>query len=110
MSAKDVRDRFEAPSPGSWTVTPGEDMFLDWKAVAPSRATLAAARFEFHNGMLVAVRADLPAGDALASGPPLATSPASVLVREKREGGVGYRLIARDCPAHRDEVSRILAR
>ena len=62
MSPRDVRDRFEGSADGRWLTSVGkglgasDDTVLEWTAVGEmSRAT--QARFEFHLGMLVAVRA-----------------------------------------------------
>ena len=57
MAPRDVRDRFAPDCPGAWvasTDVAGDDIVLDWKGSDGAR--IADARFEFHLGMLVAVR------------------------------------------------------
>ena len=116
MAARDVRDRFDVGTGGEWKVTPGEEMLLDWSpsteagsAPAPN-GTIASARFEFHSGMLVAIRADLDRADPSAAGGELTVTGASVAAREPlaREH-VSYTLLARDCPTHKGEEQRLLS-
>src|SRR3954453_15062026 len=64
MSPRDVRDRFDGGGEGAWQTKVGggagasDDTVLEWSARGEkSRAT--RRRFEFHLGMLVAVRAHL---------------------------------------------------
>ncbi len=67
MSPRDIRDRFDEGGQGTWQTKVGggagasDDTVLEWTATSPqSRAT--QARFEFHLGMLVAIRAHLREG------------------------------------------------
>ena len=83
---------------------------------APSPILLTAGdldrdtRFEIHDGMLVAIRLDVPEDRPEARGDRLETTAASVLVRERAEPGrARVSLLARDCPTHAAEVARILA-
>jgi hypothetical protein len=60
MAPRDVRDRFHPPNgdPGAWQTAlgAGDDTVLEWTARDP-QSTIREARFEFHLGMLVAMRA-----------------------------------------------------
>ncbi len=108
MTMRDVRAAFVPPSPGSWTaVQDGAVPRLDWSATLAA-SPVASARFEFHNGMLVAVRAPLAESDVHAAGPPVTTTSATVITRDHVGGKVEYRWLSRECPAHKDEVAKIL--
>jgi hypothetical protein len=116
MAARDVRDRFDIGGGGEWKVTPGEEMLLDWSpaadggAAATTSATVASARFEFHSGMLVAIRANLDHADPSAGGGGLTVTGASVAAREPLpKERVSYTLLARDCPTHKAEEQRLLS-
>lgn len=108
MTPDQVRDRFEGGATASWrTEIAGLDLFL---IRAPGGSLDRDTRFEFHNGMLVAMRLDLPADAPEASGEPLAISPGSVTARTPEPADrVRLIVLARDCPTHADEVSRILS-
>jgi len=112
MTMRDVRSAFTPPSPGTWTAVQDATVpRLDWASSVPSPpAPVASARFEFHNGMLVAIRAPLAAEDVHAAGPPVQTTSATVVARDKDGARVSYRWISRECPAHKDEVAKLLAR
>jgi hypothetical protein len=114
MAARDVRDRFDVGTTGEWKVTPGEEMLLDWSPAADGGHAMdgpvASARFEFHSGMLVAIRADLDRGDPSAGGGELTVTGASVAAREPLpKDHVSYTLLARDCPTHKAEEQRLLS-
>lgn len=86
----------------------GEDVAL--VADAPISDDVApGARFEFHDGQLVAVRVDLRAGHDDASGDALHATPATVLSRAPEGDFVRVRLLARTCPTHREEAERLVA-
>lgn len=105
MALRDVRDRFEPPAPnGTWNTETHDGLTVLTWAASPTAAP--AARFEFHNGMLVAVRAELAATDPLTKSEPVSVSAAAVASRTAST----YTLIAKDCPVHRAEVESILAR
>ena len=110
MSARDVRDRFEPAAPGRWqTVNDAGEMTMTWAANGEP-ATVAGARFEFHAGMLVAVRARIDAHDSLGSGPDFDVSPGAVLQRAPAGPGmIAVTILARDCPTHAAEVTALLA-
>ncbi len=104
MTPGDVRARFTAPS-GAWRATSGSEMVLDY---SPDTGDAPKVRFEFHSGMLVAVRATLTANDAAAGGQRRELTPGSVLVREPAAAGrVSLVWLSRDCPTHKDEATRL---
>lgn len=108
MTPEQVRRRFAGGSSASWhTEIDGGDLRL----IRASAGELdREARFEFHNGMLVAIRLDLREDAPLAAGEPLVISAGSVLTRAREESGrVKLTVLSRDCPTHADEVSRILS-
>jgi hypothetical protein len=110
MSPRDVRERFQSGGEGSWqtTVGTGDDTTLEWRAKDAS-ARFATARFEFHLGMLVAVRARLREST---TGENIALTPKTVTVRRPAEGeaGTDITLLARDCPTHREEADALAAK
>ena len=112
MSPRDVRDRFDPGGSGAWQTKVGggpgatDDTVLEWTATADAtRAT--TARFEFHLGMLVAVRAHLRAG---AAGERIDLTPKTVTVRTPQGGGSDVTVLARDCPTHHDEAESLASR
>lgn len=106
MTPDDVRARF-SPGRGSFrSEVSGSDTALVWEAPGSE-----PARFEFHDGQLVAVRLVVAADSPDASGPAVATTAGSVLSRDARPGGeVAALLLSRNCPTHHDEAERIAAR
>lgn len=108
MTPDRVRDRFAGGETASWeTEIVGPDLTL---IRAPGGSLDRETRFEFHGGMLVAIRADLPADAPEASGAAVEISAASVVSRERTpDGRVRLRVLARDCPTHAEEVSRVLS-
>ena len=108
-SSSMARDRFRAPAPGAWTSTAGKDATLTWLAVS-SASPVASARFEFHDGMLVATRMELAPGAEAARGAPLELSRSAIVAREPAGDRTRVTLISRSCPEHADEVKQLLAR
>lgn len=103
MTPSDVRGRFDAPGPGVWHSEMRADPMLVWTAPGTT------ATFEFHGGILVAVRMLVRPTDPAAQGRPLDVSNASVLVRRvQTDGRVEVTLLARDCPTHAGEVRRLI--
>jgi hypothetical protein len=108
MSPRDVRDRFEpggsGKQAGAWQTTlggSGDDTVLEWTSHEPA-TTVEHARFEFHLGMLVAVRARLRT-DTKAEH--IETTPKTVLVHRRiSPGETDLTLLARDCPTHHEEA------
>jgi len=108
MLPNDVRDRFDGAG-GQWRTVPGDGLKLEWTGQGSSGGSVQRAQFEFHNGILVAVRADLTGSDQASKGPGFTSSPVSVQARKASGGGVSYVWIARDCPEHKAEVAGLLA-
>ncbi|UJR80934.1 hypothetical protein [Sandaracinus amylolyticus] len=108
MTADQVRERFDEGAQASWrTEIVGPDMTL---IRGPSASLDRETRFEFHNGMLVAIRAELPPDADEARGGAVEISPAAVIARTNDgRGRVHLRVLARDCPTHAEEVSRVLS-
>ena len=100
MTADETRARFEPGAPGKWLSSGGA---LEWTA-DDAAAPVAHARFEFHAGMLVAVRADV----AGPSDPALESSRAVVVARRRGQEHVAITILARDCPEHAGEVASLL--
>ena len=112
MAPRDVRDRFQGGGEGTWQTKVGggagasDDTVLDWSA-AGDTSRAAHARFEFHLGMLVAIRAHLrePIREERVD---LTTK--TVTVRAPGGGGTEVTILARDCPTHHDEAEALAAR
>lgn len=105
LTPAQLRARFEAPGPGSFRTVPGPELALEWAGASPE----PSLRFEFHDGMLVALRARVRSNDPAAQGPPVVVSNAAVLAR--RGAGTDrteVTWLARDCPTHADEARRLL--
>lgn len=108
MSVADVRSGLRAH--GTFAARPnGESGWaLDWQGSDDS--SLKRATFEFHEGLLVAVRAEVDRADPLASAP--GTTVTSGVVRRvtrRADGGFDVLILARACPAHADEVRRLIS-
>lgn len=95
MGARQIRSSFE-PN-GTWeTSMDGDLLVLEWSGSDPR---VRSARFELHEGLLVAIRAELiDANDAQTVAPDV--------VRNVRGGMLT--MIARGCPVHADEVARLM--
>jgi hypothetical protein len=107
LSAGDTRSRFRPEGEGEWEVRaspPG----LAWSSSSP-KALPRRASFEFHQGMLVAARYDLPGEAPAARGRALEVTPSMVVARQAGEGGgVRVVVVSRACPEHAQEVRRLL--
>ena len=116
MSPRDVRDRFDGGGEGAWQTKVGggpgasDDTVLEWSASAPtSRAT--HARFEFHLGMLVAIRAHLREVSVRRSTVDLTPKTVSLQSAGPPEaGGTDVTILARDCPTHHDEAESLASK
>jgi hypothetical protein len=110
MSPRDVRARFAEAGQGTWQTSLGsnatDDTVLEWASSSPTSSALRA-KFEFHRGMLVAVRANLR--EALLRSR-LEVSPHTVAVQVPSGGGTDVTILARDCPTHHSEAESIAAR
>ena len=109
MTPRDVRDRFDPSSTGAWqtSVGTGDDTVLEWTS-RDAAAKVARARFEFHLGMLVAIRARTAENEGSER---ISTTPKTVTVRRPDpEGGTSVVVLARDCPTHKDEAESLASR
>ncbi len=114
MAPRDVRDRFAPGGAGSWQTNVGgggpgasDDTVVEWSANGDS-SRVTHARFEFHLGMLVAVRAHLR--EAAKGEPRIETTPKTVSMLAPVAGGTDVTLLARDCPTHHDEAESLAAK
>lgn len=108
MTPAEVRERFALE--GAFVVTPeGEgELRLDWQAASAS-APVDKARFEFHEGLLVAIRATHGI-DSSVSVQRLEVSPWAVRVtRADTQNHMETTLLARGCPTHESEVQELLS-
>lgn len=109
MAPRDVRERFRPGGEGSWQTAlgSGDDTVLEWTA-RDAESPVAEARFEFHLGMLVAIRARL---NESVSREDVSTTPKTVTSRgPAREGGTSVTVLARDCPTHKDEAESLASK
>lgn len=103
MAPRDVRERFQPGGEGSWQTAlgTGDDTVLEWTA-RDAKSPVAEARFEFHLGMLVAIRARL---NETVSREDVSATPKTVTVKAPaHEGGTSVTVLARDCPTHKEEA------
>jgi hypothetical protein len=112
MTAAEVQARFDAAPGGRWNAAPGcEGGALEWalsEGASPQHPRWA--RFEFHEGMLVAVRLRASGDDPSAKGDRLSSSAGAVLAREPLlEGTVAIALLARGCPDQQDEIRQLIS-
>ena len=116
MAPRDVRDRFQPGTEGSWQTAlgAGDDTVLEWTAggrspEGASKPTMLTARFEFHLAMLVAIRART--SDPAPPRDEISSTPKTVSLRARApEGGTSITVLARDCPTHKDEAERLAAK
>jgi len=122
MAPRDVRDRFDGGGEGAWQTLIGngggggmaggvgasDDTVVEWTA-SNDHSRVSHARFEFHLGMLVAVRAHLrePAVKREAR---TDVTPKTVTVLAPATDGTDVTMLARDCPTHRDEAESLAAK
>lgn len=107
MTAEQVRARFDGGAVASYrTEITGSDLRL---VRAPGGSLDREASFEIHEGMLVAVRLDLPDSAPEVAGPRLEVTPLSVLARQPGEPGrTQILLLSRTCPTHASEVAELV--
>lgn len=118
MTPRDVRDRFEPGGEGSWQTRVGggagatDDTTLEWSATSEA-GRVGHARFEFHLGMLVAVRAHLRGATGPGGSADVSATPKTVTARVAGgapKGGTDVTILARDCPTHHDEAELLAAK
>lgn len=113
MAPRDVRDRFEGGAQGSWQTKVGggpgasDDTVVEWSANGDS-TRVTHARFEFHLGMLVGVRAHLREGGKGEAR--IEATPKTVTMLAPAAGGTDLTMLARDCPTHHEEAESIVAK
>jgi hypothetical protein len=121
MTASDLRRGFVPV--GEFRVHSDSDadgeLAVEWapSATEPGDAALSFVRFEFHQGLLVAIRADSqePSELSLAHTHPFVADAAAVLHRSVQlhssdsTARVRITLLSRDCPTHAEEVHRLTA-
>jgi hypothetical protein len=109
LSASDTRARFRPEGEGTWQMRSAPAPALEWSG-SGSGTLPKRASFEFHQGMLVAARYELPGEAAAARGRPLEATTSLVVARQALEGG-GVRVVvlSRSCPEHAAEVRGLLA-
>ncbi len=106
MAPREVRDRFDLAPQGTFVLTEGADPRLDWTPTVSARP-VATARFEFHSGMLVAIRAKIDPGAPPARGPRVSVTSQIVSARDPAAGAVAITVLSRECPVHKAEAERI---
>ena len=103
MTPDELRARVDARDVGVWTSSlVGGDWVLDRRAIG------SEGRFEFHEGQLVAVRAEGPRSADLPTTPPFEVTPGSVLVRAVDHDRVQITLLSRGCPTHHEEAEALV--
>jgi hypothetical protein len=115
MAPRDVRERFAPGAEGTWQTAlgAGDDTVLEWTARQPS-SPVVHARFEFHLGMLVAIRAQL---SETVKKEHVTATPKTVTIKTPTQpgkgatdGGTTVMVLARDCPTHKDEAESFVAK
>ncbi len=107
ISAADLRDRYELP--GEWSLSTDEagGLELGWLPEAPG--SVKSARFQFHEGLLVAIRARLASQDAFAGADGIVVTADAIMHRVSGEDGFSQMsVISRNCPTHADEVAHLM--
>lgn len=111
MSEPAVRARFEGAAYGKWIGSgPAGPPAVRWTRTAARPGLPLAVTFEFNEGKLVAIRADLESTERLAVGPAVETSFAAVVGRElESNGAVRLTVLSRTCSKHIAEAARLIA-
>jgi hypothetical protein len=110
MTPSDVRTRSDLAGDYQASTTDDGEYVLDFSPSEVTTASVRSARFEFHDGLLVAIRAELAPEDPWADGEGVAITESAVREMTVQAGGrVHMALIARNCPTHADEVRRLLS-
>lgn len=106
MAPRDVREKFDLGASGTFDTEAGKGVKLHW--TSNSRTSVNEAEFEFHNGMLTYIHADVSNVDPAAVGPALWIGPTSVVERKPTQGTMRVLSIARDCPEHADKIKELV--
>ncbi len=118
MTPGEVRTRFTPPGSFASKATP-TDYAMTWEPKGTASRDPYQASFEFHDGILVAIRARVPDSADFAKGHHYVVSTATVLrrlpARATQEGPakgpsewVQVDELARTCPTHAAEAARII--
>lgn len=116
MTPRDVRDHFEGGGQGAWQTRfdrggagASDDTVVEWTAT-DEKAPTRHARFEFHLGMLVAIRAQQR--DPIAA-ERIDVTPKTVTRRvpgASGNPGTDVTVLSRDCPTHHEEAEALATR
>jgi len=108
LSMTDTRARFQPPSAGTWTIQTEPLSGLTWLP-DDEQEPLRRARFEFHQGMLVAARFSLSDASPIAQGHALEATATRVTVRQRGDDHTTQLVVlARSCPAHAAEIRALV--
>lgn len=102
MTADDVRARVDERGEGTWSASPSSG---DW--VLEHTRGDEHARFELHDGQLMAIRVEAIATAEL-EGEPLEVTESTVLRREVEGDRIVWTLLSRTCPTHRAEAEALV--
>lgn len=112
MTSRQIREAWTPDGEWSTELLPDGVVALDWSA-ADAAAPIAHVRFEVHQGVLVALRADVRAAtmdDEVDAA--IATRVTPEVLRQRSDAAEGdllrFVLIARSCPVHVEEVEERL--
>ena len=104
MSPAEVVRSFADASDGAWSRAVGcSGVALEWERMDP-RAPTRWARFEFHDGQLVAVRMRV---DDASPRPAVVKTSEIVMQRRPYQGGSAITVLARTCRSHSAEAEQI---
>ena len=108
MRESTVRRAFADRDAGRFDDVAGCDArTIEWTRTTPGTAT-QWARFEFHGGVLVAVR--VRSDEVAAPGSAIDVTPIAIRVRRVTDDGATVvTVLSRDCPTHRAEVDQWIA-
>jgi len=104
MAPRDVRERFVPGAEGSWQTTVGsaaDDTAIEWVGKPGSR--VEKATFEFHLGMLVAVRETTKGAGA----EHVSATPKTVTLTRPNGAQTEVTILSRDCPTHHVEAENL---
>lgn len=110
MSESAVRDRFAGSSRGSFEASQRQGLrILTWTPKGSAADLPRDATFEFNDNSLVAIRADVPVSEPIASGPPVDAELYEVIGRDVRGHMVHLTVLSRTCSEHLAETAGLLA-
>lgn len=109
LSLSDTRARFQAPDEGSWSLQSSPEPVLEWTTSRGEGSPVRHATFEFHSGMLMAIRLEVAPGSAEAAGPSLEVGTTRLVHRQPRGSSVSVVVLSRTCPTHAAEVKALLS-